>query len=355
MLPPLAQIPQGVVSLSDYEALARERLSPETWAYLSGGAADEITLRKNRSAFDEIEIVPRLFRDLTDATTAVTLFGQKYAHPIFIAPTAFHHLFHPQGETATAMGAAAFQAGMVVSTQASTPLENIATSAQGPLWFQLYIQPDRDFTLDLIRRAEAAGYQALVVTADAPLAGIRNREQRAGFQIPPGIDAVNLRGIRSHAPQDRVFGSELLAAAPTWKDLAWLQSQTLLPVLVKGILSPQDARIAIDQGISGIIVSNHGGRTLDTAPATLHVLPMIAAEVRGATPILLDGGIRRGTDIFKALSLGADAVMIGRPILHGLSVAGALGVAHVLKILLTELEITMALAGCVTLPESGQI
>lgn len=349
MLPPLTQIPDGIVSLGDYETLARERLSPAAWAYLSGGAADEITLHKNRSAFDELEIMPRLFRDLSGASTEVTLFGRKYPHPVFIAPTAYHHLFHPAGETATATGAAAFDAGMVVSTQASTSLEDIAASMQSPLWFQLYIQPDREFTLELVQRAEAAGYQALVVTADAPLTGMRNREQRAGFQLPPGIDAVNLQGMRRLAPQDRVFGNELLAAAPTWKDLAWLQSRTRLPVLVKGILSPQDARVAIDQGVSGVVVSNHGGRTLDTAPTSLHALPAIATEVAGAVPVLMDGGIRRGTDIFKALARGADAVLVGRPILHGLAAAGALGVAHVLKILLTEFETTMALAGCATL------
>lgn len=358
MLPPLTEIPAVIVSLGDYEALARERLDPAVWAYLSGGAADEITLRKNRGAFDEMEIIPRVFRDMSGASTALKLFGHHYAHPVFLAPTAFHKLFHPDGETATAMGAAAYDAAMIVSTQASTPLEDIAKTTRGPLWFQLYFQPDREFTLSLVRRAEAAGYQALVVTADAPLSGLRNRGQRAGFRLPPGIDAVNLRGMSPPASEDRVFGSELLAAAPTWKDVVWLQSRTRLPIIVKGILSPADARIAIDHGVSGIVVSNHGGRTLDTVPATLHALPAIAAAVNGAVPILLDGGIRRGTDVFKALACGANAVLVGRPILHGLAAAGAPGVAHVLKILLTELQIAMTLAGCATLdsaksPEIG--
>lgn len=349
MLPPLTEIPAGVVSPGDYEALARERLGEGAWAYLSGGAADEITLRKNRAAFERMEIVPRLFRDLSGATTEASLFGRKHPHPVFIAPMAYHGLFHPGGELATAAAAAAFDTTMVVSTQAGTPLEEIAASTQSPLWFQLYIQPDRGFTLDLVQRAEAAGYQALVVTADAPLTGLRNREQRAGFQLPPGIEAVNLRGMRQPAPNDRIFGSELVAAAPTWQDLAWLQSHTRLPVIVKGILSPDDAAIALDQGVSGIAVSNHGGRTLDTAPATLDVLPAITARIQGAVPVFMDGGIRRGTDIFKALACGADAVFVGRPILHGLTAAGALGVAHVLKLLLAELQITMILAGCATL------
>lgn len=350
MLPPLTQIPAGIVSLSDYEPLARERLSPQAWAYLAGGAADEITLRNNSAAFDALEITPRLFGEFGAATTGLSLFGREFAHPVLIAPTAFHRLFHPEGETATVLGAAAMDAGMVVSTSASTPLEQLAAAARGPLWFQLYIQPDRDFTLQLVQRAEASGFQALVVTADAPLTGLRHREHRAGFQIPAAIEAVNLRGMRQLPPQDRIFGSELLAAAPTWRDLAWLCSHTRLPVLVKGILSAHDARRAISEGAAGIVVSNHGGRTLDTAPATIRALPAIAAEVNGAVPVLVDGGIRRGTDIFKALACGADAVMVGRPILHGLAAAGALGVAHVLRILLTELQTTMALAGCPTLP-----
>ncbi|MFT3991535.1 MAG: alpha-hydroxy acid oxidase [Luteolibacter sp.] len=351
MLPPLNQIPPHVVALEDYELLARERLSPGAWAYLAGGAADGITLGENRAAFDRLRIVPRVLRDLSEASTRLTLFGQEYEHPIFIAPTAYHRLFHDQGEIATVLGAAAFQAGVIVSTQASVSLEEIAANAQSPLWFQLYIQPDRDFTLELVRRAEAAGYQALVVTVDAPISGIRNKEQRVGFHLPPGVEAVNLRGMRTLPPGDRVFGSGLLASAPTWNDVEWLCERTRLPVLVKGILSPDDARCALDHGVSGIIVSNHGGRVLDTVPATIEVLPEIVETVDQAVPVLLDGGIRRGTDIFKAISRGADAVLVGRPILYGLAAAGALGVAHVLKILRSELEATMALSGRVTLRE----
>ncbi len=348
-LPPLETIPPEVVSLDDYEPLARERLTDPVWAYLSGGAADELTLAENRAAFDRLQLLPRIFQDLTQASTRLSLLGRDYAHPIFIAPTAFHGMFHPGGELATVLGASAMETCMTVSTQAGTAIEDIARDALVPPWFQLYLQPDRTFTADLVKRVEAAGCTALVLTADAPLHGLRNREQRAAFRVPPGIEPVNLRGMELVPPADKVFGSHLLAKAPTWTDLAWLRSLTDLPILLKGVLAPDDALLAISHGASGIIVSNHGGRTLDTVPAAIEALPRIAAAVQGRVPILLDGGIRRGTDVLKSLALGATAVMIGRPVLHGLAAAGATGVAHVLKILRTELEIAMALTGRPTL------
>ncbi len=348
---PLDAIPPEVAAVEDYEKLAEARVDPAAWAYLAGGSADEVTLRENRAAFERIQIFPRLLRDLRGGHTRLELLGRRFAHPIFIAPTAFHRMFHPDGELATVLGAGALEAGTTVSVSATCTLEEIAANAAAPLWFQLYIQPDRGFTLELVRRAEAAGYEALVLTADAPLGGLRNREQRAGFRIPPAIEAVNLRGVRPVAPADRVFGSELLELAPRWEDLEWLRENTRLPILLKGVLHPDDARLALEHGVSGIVVSNHGGRTLDGAPATIDALPAIAAEVAGRAPILLDGGIRRGSDVFKALARGADAVMVGRPILHGLAAAGAIGVAHVLRLLRAELEMTMALAGCRTLAE----
>lgn len=350
-LPPLTSIPPDVVSVEDYELLAYERLEASVWAYLSGGAGDENTLRENRAAFERIKLSPRLFREFDGANTRLHLAGRSYEHPIFLAPTASHHLFHPEGELATILGASAMQACACISTQASTSLEEIGRATQTPLWFQVYIQPDREFTADLVRRAEIVGYQALVVTADAPLNGLRNREQRAGFRMPPTIEAVNLRGMTPLPPVTKVFGGELLSTIPTWKDLTWLKSRTRLPIFVKGILDPADAAIAIDQGVSGIIVSNHGGRTLDTLPASIDALPRISRAVGQRVPILLDGGIRRGTDVFKAIALGASAVMIGRPYLHGLAAAGAIGVAHVLKILRAELEVTMTLTGARSLAE----
>lgn len=350
-LPPLETIPPHVVSLDDYESLARERVEPAHWEYLCGAAADEITLRENRAAFERLRLVPRILQDLTQANTRLSLFGREYAHPILIAPTAFHRLFHPGGEMATILGASAMDACMTVSTQAGTAIEEIAQAATVPPWFQLYIQPDRGFTAELVKRVEAAGCTAIVVTADAPLHGIRNREQRAAFRVPPGLEPVNLLGMQPVPPADRIFGSHLLAKAPTWQDLAWLRSLTKLPIILKGVLDMEDAMLAAHHGADGVIVSNHGGRTLDTVAATIDMLPAIATVLQGKLPIFLDGGIRRGTDVLKALALGATAVMVGRPILHGLAAAGATGVAHVLKILRTELEIAMALTGRATLAQ----
>ncbi|MDL5596719.1 alpha-hydroxy acid oxidase [Bacillus subtilis] len=351
-LPPLPRIPAEIAAVGDYEAFARERMSPAAWAYLSGGAADEQTLADNLAAFRRVRLLNRVLEDLGSGDTRVQLGDLTLDYPILLAPVAFQRLAHPDGELASTLGASAMGAAMVVSTQASVSLEAIAQAAQAPLWFQLYIQPDRDFTRELVRRAEAAGYRGLMVTVDAPVNGLRNREQRAGFQLPEGIEAVNLRGMRTLPPSvaqpgaSPLFGSTLLQHAPTWRDLEWLQSLTHLPVWVKGVMNPLDAVRAVEQGVAGIVVSNHGGRTLDGLPATLDVLPAIAEAVGGRVPLILDGGVRRGSDVFKALALGARAVMVGRPYVQALATAGASGVAHVLHLLRTELEVTMALTGC---------
>ncbi len=351
-LPRLQQIPSSVAAVADYEPLARERMTEAAWAYVAGGAADEVTLHENGAAFRRLTLRGRVLADMTGGSTASTLFGQALPFPILLAPVAHQTLVHPEGERASALAASAHGTGMVVSTQAGLPLEDIARTTTAPLWFQLYIQPDRGFTHELVRRAEAAGYRALVVTVDAPVSGLRNREQRAGFALPPGVESVNLRGM---APPPRqgggagaavLLGGPLLAAAPTWSDVADLRTRTRLPILLKGIMTAEDARQAIEAGIDGIVVSNHGGRTLDTQPATIDVLPEIAAATGGRVPLLLDGGIRRGGDVFKALARGADAVLIGRPYIWGLAAAGAVGVSHVLHILRAELEATMALTGC---------
>lgn len=355
----LQQIPNTVASASDYEPLARERLTEQAWAYLAGGAADEITLRANIDAFQRFSLRPRILEDLSAGGTQIELFGSQFAFPILLAPVAFQTMLHPDGEFASAVAASAMQTGMIVSTQAGVSLEDIARASSAPLWFQLYIQPDRDFTLQLVRRAEEAGYRALVVTVDAPVSGLRNREQRAGFAFPLGVEAVNLRGMRAPPPHHAtagspvLLGSPLLAAAPTWRDLAWLRAQTKLPVLIKGVTSAEAARRALGEGVDGLIVSNHGGRVLDTLPATISVLAEVTQAVGGKVPVLMDGGIRRGSDVFKALALGASAVLIGRPFAFGLAAAGATGVSHVLNILRAELEFTMALTGCVDLQSIG--
>lgn len=352
-------LPEGLVSLADHEAYARTVLSPQADAYFNGGAADELTMRENVLAWQRIALLPRVLQPLAGAHTRVELLGRTLAHPILIAPMAYQRLAHPHGEMATALAAAVLGAGLVLSTQASTPLEDVARlvlaeSARGPLWFQLYLQADRGFTRELVQRAEAAGYEALVLTVDAPVNGARDRERRAGFTLPPGISAVNLRGLSEPCPvslqpgQSALFDG-LMTHAPTWGDVAWLRSITRLPVLLKGITHPADARLAVDAGAAGLIVSNHGGRTLDTVPATAMLLPAVVQAVGGAVPLLVDGGIRRGTDVLKAIGLGAAAVMVGRPILHGLTNAGAIGVAHVLRLLRDELELAMALTGCSSL------
>ena len=367
-LPPLQRhaIPSGIVSLADHEERARQQLDDNAWAYFSGGAADEITLRANPAAWSQLPLQPRVLRALVGGHTRTTLLGRTLAHPILLAPVAFQCLAHPDGERATAFAAAALGAGMVLSTQSSTPVEVVAQALRGdpgsgPLWFQLYLQHDRGFTRSLVQRAEAAGCEALVLTVDAPASGVRDRERRAQFRLPPGISAVHLAGLApSPAPQlapgQSALFDALLHQAPTWDDVQWLQSITRLPVLLKGILHPDDARQAATLGVAGLIVSNHGGRTLDTAPATAAVLPQVVQAVRAidnSLPVLVDGGIRRGTDVLKAMALGASAVLVGRPAIHGLANAGAAGVAHVLRLLRDELEVAMALTGCATLADAS--
>ena len=361
-IPARHTIPPGLVTLADHELHARTQLDDNAWAYFSGGAADEISLRANRSAWDALPLWPRVLRPLAGGHTRVPLLGRTLAHPILLAPVAFQRLAHPDGELAMAYAAAALGAGVVLSTQASVSLESVAQAVlpdpgRGPLWFQLYLQPDRGFTQALVQRAEAAGYEALVLTVDAPTSGVRDRERRAGFRLPPGVGPVNLAGLQAPAspplsPGQSALFDGLLHHAPTWDDIAWLQSITRLPVLLKGVLHPADARQAVSVGAAGLIVSNHGGRTLDTAPATASALPRVVKAVHGKVPVLVDGGIRRGTDVLKAMALGASAVLVGRPAVWGLANAGAAGVAHVLRLLRDELEVAMALTGCATLAEA---
>ncbi len=352
------EIPPDAVALADYERLARERLSPAAFAYYSGGAGDERTVGWNREAFDRVKLRSRVLADCRGGGTMLTLFGQRFDHPILLAPTAHHGLALPEAEIATVIGAGGARAGMVVSTEADVTLEEIAQAGRTPLWFQLYIQHDRAFTKALVRRAEAAGYGALVVTVDAPVHAFRNREQRAGY-VPPKLSAhANLRGLHTRHIAAAELGESLmfqgfLDVAARWDDIARLREATRLPLILKGIMTPEDAERALAQGVDGLIVSNHGGRVLDTVPATLDVLPGIVRAVAGRVPVLLDGGIRRGTDVLKALALGASAVLMGRPYLYGLAVAGPAGVAHVLHVLRSEFEIAMVLTGCARLEDIG--
>lgn len=346
----------ALVCLDDYERQAQRRLDPASWAFFSGGAADGISLKRNRQAWQDLTLLPRVLQPLGEGHTRIELLGRSRAHPILLAPVAHQRLAHPDGELASAWAASAMEAGMVLSMQSNTPLEDVA-QAYGPqpslggLWFQLYMQNDRGLTQSLIQRAEQAGYEALVVTVDAPVSGVRDQERRSGWRLPPGLQAVHLPpkdlGAQPwpHAP-GQTWCQGLLQQAPTWDDIAWLQSQTRLPILLKGILHPADARQAARLAVAGVIVSNHGGRALDTSPASAAMLPRVCEAVRGEVDVLVDGGIRRGTDVLKAMALGAQAVLIGRPVVFGLSCAGAHGVAHVLRLLRDELEIAMALCGC---------
>lgn len=358
---PIAPSPVAFVNLADYEARAREVLPPAHWAFLDGHAANGSTHRHNSAAWDALKLLPRPLKALAGGHTRQTLLGRPCAHPILLAPVALHALAHPDAEFGVACAAAAQQAGMVLSTQASTDLETVAQAFRqaddrGPLWMQLYLQPDRGFTHALVQRAEQAGFEALVLTVDAPVHGVRDGERRTGFQPPEGISAVNLAGMqrpptKALQPHESPLFDALLYHAPTWDDLVWLQQHTRLPIVLKGILHPDDAVRAQALGAAGVIVSNHGGRTLDTAVSTAWALPRVVDAVGPDWPVLVDGGIRRGTDVLKALALGAHAVLIGRPYIHGLAAAGAQGVAHVIRLLRDELEIAMALTGCRTLAD----
>ena len=337
------------VDVADYVRLAPSHLSPMAWEYISGGAGDEATLRWNESAYEKIRLRPRNLVDVSHLDTKLTLFGHDLECPILLAPVAYQRLAHNDGEIATVKGAEAAGATVVLSTFSTVSLEEVAAAATKPHWFQLYVQPDREFTRELVRRAETAGYKALVLTVDTPVLGPRYREIRHKFSLPDGLERANLRGLHTvtggHRPTERNIYSATLDPKLTWQDIAWLRSLTSLPIILKGVMNAEDAGRAVDEGASGIVVSNHGGRNLDTVPATINALPEVVAKVAGRVPVLVDGGIRRGTDVLKALGHGASAVLIGRPYVYGLAIGGAEGVARVITILRREFEMAMALTG----------
>lgn len=341
--------PADLLDLSDFERAAQAVMSPMAWGYVSGGAADELTLRWNHEAYQQLRLKPRALVDVSQLDTRVRLLGRDLAFPILLAPTAYQKLSHPEGELATVRGAGEAGATLVASINSNVTLEEIAAAATEPLWFQLYVQPDRGFTRELVQRAETAGYEALVVTVDAPVLGPRYRELRTKFKLPDGLERANFRGLATATGGQRPTAQSIFSATLdpklTWKDIDWLRSLTKLPVLLKGIQSPEDAARAVQAEVAGIIVSNHGARNLDTGPATIDALPGVVAQVGGKIPVLVDGGIRRGTDILKALGLGANAVLIGRPYVYGLAVEGARGVTRTINILRRELESAMALCG----------
>ena len=344
-----SEVLDGFVSLCDFEPVAQRRMSHMAWEYFNSGAGDEITLRWNREAYDRLRLRPKVLVDVSKIDTRVSLLGQQLPHPILLAPAADQRMVHFEGELATAQGAGSASAIFVVSSFTNTPIEEVARKASAPLWFQMYIQRDRGFSLDVAQRAETAGCKALCVTVDTPTFGARNRQARAKYELLPGLSRPHLP-TATKATSDAVRGRmqvfrDWVDPALTWRDISWLSSNCRIPVLVKGVLNPEDADRAVQEGVSGIIVSNHGARNLDTLPATIDVLPHVVEKVAGRVPVLVDGGIRRGTDVVKALARGANAVLIGRPYLHGLAVAGDKGVERVVEILRNELEMAMGLLG----------
>lgn len=354
--PPLAHIPPEIGCALDYELLAPHFMEPSRLAYVAGGCGHDISVAANRRAFDAWAMVPRVLHDVRQGHTRCTIAGQAFAHPLLLAPVAHQRLAHPQAERESARAAAAMQACIVASTLSSVPLEEIAEHSGPQRWFQLYLQPERKDTLDLIARAGGAGYQAIVLTLDAAIQMASRRALQAGFRMPADCTPANLQGYAPvelpHLDHDasRIFQGAMRQAA-TWADLDGLLAHTRLPVWIKGVMHPDDARELQRSGVAGIIVSNHGGRGLDGAPATLAALPAVRAAVGTDYPVLLDGGIRSGSDVFKALALGAQGVLVGRLQMYALAVAGALGVAHMLKALREELEVCMALTGCATVQD----
>jgi 4-hydroxymandelate oxidase len=330
--PPMAGTPPRLVSLRDFERKASSSMPRATWEFINSGAGDEATVRWNEEAFQRLRLRQRVMDDLSRLDTRVRVLGRERPHPILLSPTSNHGLVHPQGELETARGAGDAGAILIVSTFADRPLEEIARAAKGPLWHATYVMKDRGRTRDMLQRAEAVGCEAICVPVDSPVVGARDREHRT-YRFPR--EPISF--------QD--YPVDFWRFPTTWKDIDWIRSQTMLPLVLKGILEPADAERAIRAGAQAVFVSNHGGRNLDTLPATLEVLSDVADKVAGRVPILLDGGVRRGTDVLKALALGATAVAIGRPYLYGLACSGAAGVRAVVNVLRNELEMAMALTG----------
>lgn len=349
-----------LVNLAEYESRARDIAEGSTLDYYDGGSNDEITLRENVAAFSRISLYPRVFRGVGERDTHTTILGLPTYTPVMVAPVALIGMLHPDGEVPVVRAASNAGSIVTLSTFSVTPIEDVMAAAVGPVWFQLYVYKDRSATEALVQRVEAAGCTALELTADAPILGRRERDVRNHFSLPKDLWAPNLTADgtpplpESPGPSGSPFAAAFDALVDpnlTWDDIEWLTSVSNLPVLVKGVVRADDARRAIDAGAAGVIVSNHGGRQFDTAPAAIDAVGPIAETVGDRGEVIVDGGIRRGADVVKAIAMGARAVQIGRPIVWGLVVDGEDGVGDVLNLLHDELDLAMALAGCRSIDE----
>ncbi|KWV32077.1 alpha-hydroxy acid oxidase [Micromonospora rifamycinica] len=348
------QLDQSPVSLADFADLAREVLPAEVWDFVSGGSGVETTLAANRAALDRVAVLPRVLAGVEQPRTDAVLLGRAQSMPVAVAPMAYQRLLHPDGEPALAAAAGAAGVPYVLSTLSSAPIEEVVAATDGPVWFQLYWLRDRALVADLLDRAHAAGCAALMVTVDVPVLGRRLRDARNGFALPPEVIAANLPGGRddlAHAGTPGVSAvavhtGAVFAPVLTWADLAWLRGRTRLPLLVKGILDPRDAVRAADAGVDAVVVSNHGGRQFDGAPATATMLPEVVAAVGDRIEVLVDSGVRSGTDVLRALALGATGVLLGRPLLWALAAGGRAGAQAALDLLAVELRDGLTLTGC---------
>lgn len=344
-----APLQQPCLNLHEYEAAARAVLPPAVYEFIAGGSGDEVTLGASRAAFGRWQLLPRVLRGHRETSTATSVLGQHVSLPVLVAPWAAHRLCHTQGECATARAAKAAGTIFTLATPSTMAMEEVAAEA-GPWWFQLYVFRDRGYTRELVARAVAAGASALVVTVDMPVFGRREADERNRFSLPPGMAFVHMPKPPSPSevvPASVVAGTvnSIFDPALNWADLEWLASLSPLPVIAKGVLHSDDAVQAVDHGARAVVVSNHGGRQLDDAVPALDALPRIADAVAGRVEVLVDGGVRRATDVIKALALGARAVMIARPLAWGLAVDGEDGVCHVLDLLRTDLLRDLMLCG----------
>jgi (S)-2-hydroxy-acid oxidase/4-hydroxymandelate oxidase len=342
------------VALEDYRTLARALLPPAVFDYIDAAAGDEITHRANRRDLDDLALLPLSMRDVSAPELAIHVLGRSFRFPIGFSPTAFHRLVHPDGEVATARAAKTLGIPMIVSCMSSIALEDIAgQSGNDELWLQIYIFKDRQLTRELVERAERAGFRAIAVSLGCPVPGKRDRNLRSGSPAPAEVAAANF------VSSDRLDLSNPIHSVAaeldpslTWRDIAWLRDHTALPIIAKGLMNPRDVAAALERELSGIMVSNHGGRQLDTTASTISVLPEIAEAVAGRVPLFVDSGFRRGTDVLKALALGADGVFLGRPVLWALAAGGDTGVAAATRLLVDELRMAMQLAGCPGIAEA---